>query len=255
LAVLLVWAPLISAASDTLQGSGIKHTQQIETQGPEKDSDGGKGPSDPKQPSAGAASASATPESYNYQGTFNYYSTKPATPESGWETFSEKASLLFAFLVMVFTGALVRTSWLQWKAIRAQVTLMQAQFDQWIDLDWRCAERTHDLKIWVDLVNPTGFPMKFTEGYIAVAEDKRDFGPDVLSPRSPKSINFDISITDNDYGPINRPVTAHFTHLHRITKTPIPDRWEGELKCEWWRPDRSWHVKFTRFGNTPARHP
>jgi len=160
----------------------------------------------------------------------------------------------------LFTIALWRTSKWQWRALKEQadilkqqVTLTQAQFDQWIDLtNWRCPEKTHELKIRVDLVNPTGFPIEFT-GYVAVANDKQPFENLVLSPNSPKSINFNISIADDDYGPIDRRVTAHFSHLHKITKALVPDPWAGVLKCEWWGHEHKWHVTFTRFAADTER--
>jgi hypothetical protein len=89
-------------------------------------------------------------------------------------------------IVLAVVGLLyVGTALLQWRAINQQAKLMQANFDQWIDLtNWRCAEKMHELKIWVDLVNPTAFPMKFT-GFVAIAEDKQDLG-DAVRIRSLK---------------------------------------------------------------------
>lgn len=177
-----------------------------------------------------------------------------------WREIGEIASVLSTAAMALFTFALWRTSKSQWRALEEQADILKqqlaltlAQFDQWIDLtNWRCPEKTHELKIWVDLVNPTGFPIEFT-GYVAVANNKQPFENLVLSPNSPKSINFDVSIADDEYGPIDRRVTAHFSHLHKITKAPVPDPWVGVLKCEWWGHEHKWHVTFTRFAADTER--
>jgi hypothetical protein len=59
-------------------------------------------------------------------------------------------------------------------------------------------------------------------------------------------MNFDIPITENEYGPIRCPVSARFIHSHRITKASVTDVWAGILDCVWWKGDRSWHINFTR---------
>ena len=182
------------------------------------------------------------------QSTTDNTAQKRNSQQSALADVGHVVEILSTFFIALFTALLFCTSIKQWRALNQQVTLMQANFDQWIELNWRCTGKAPDneLKVWVDLLNPTGFPMKFT-GYVSVANDKRHFEDEVLSPKSPKSVSFDISTADNKYGPINRPVTARFTHLHKITQTPVPEDWEGTLECIWWGLEHKWHANFTRF--------
>lgn len=86
-------------------------------------------------------------------------------------------------------------------------------------------------------------------GTLAVGEKRREIR-EIISPNtnSPKSIDFEISITGDPYGPIQRRVEGHFTHLHKITNESVPDDWTGMLGCEWWgKRMHKWHVTFTRF--------
>ncbi len=147
--------------------------------------------------------------------------------------------------IAAFTVALVYVSRRQWKILERQADLMQAQFDQWIDLtNWRCAGKPRDnkLRIMVDLINPTGFPITLT-GNLTVGEEKWFADNEFLSPKSPRSIEFKISIA-NDQWDVHPPVTAHFTYPDRITKTPILWDQAGRLDCVTWKSDGQWHATF-----------
>jgi hypothetical protein len=162
------------------------------------------------QPSPVSTPAETRSYTYNY-----YYPEKPTVSIVWFQTIT-------TVLLLLFTGGLWITSIWQWRAIERQATLMQAQFDQWIELtNWRCVGKPRDnkLKIMVDLTNPTGFPITLT-GNLTGGEEEWPADNEFFSPSSPRSIEFKISIT-NDQWDVHPPVTAHFTYPDRITKTPI----------------------------------
>jgi hypothetical protein len=156
--------------------------------------------------------------------------------------------------VLIVTLAYTGISLGLWCTTNRQAKLMQAQFDQRIELaNWRCVEKPRDdqLKIRVDLVNPSGYPVTFT-GYLRVGSQEQIFPNQILSPNtaSPKSIDFQISIAGNRWGTVHSTVKGNFTHVDRITGHSIPDDWKGMLKCEWLGLMKKWDVTFTRFAHT-----
>jgi hypothetical protein len=191
-------------------------------------------------------------ETYNYYGHFSY--VPPAITVS---VGSDPWTIAATILLTIFTGALVVTSFLQWWAIGRQADLMQANFDQRIELaNWRMERpRDHKVRIWVDLVNPTGFPLTIT-GSLAVGEKEQQFQDEILPPNtnSPKSIDFEISTASNEYAPIDRPVNGYFSHRHKITNKPVMDPWKGTLRGVWWgQRMHKWHVIFTRSATATKR--
>ena len=77
--------------------------------------------------------------------------------------------------------------------------------------------------------NRANFSITFS-GDVALADDTRHFKDEVLSPNSPKSEYFDISIV-GQYGAVYYEVTAHFCNLHRISKMPVSAFGRGNLSA------------------------
>ena len=136
------------------------------------------------------------------------------------------------------------------RAIEKQANLMQAQFDQWVDLtNWRCEKqlRNNILRIMVDLVNPTQFPITYS-GEIIVGTKERRFDKEVLSPKRPKTIDFDMVVTNGGQaaGSVSFQVSESFTHWHKITKEAVTNERLGRLDCtKWQKVDKRWHAKYT----------
>jgi len=148
------------------------------------------------------------------------------------------ANVLSTIIIAIFT-------YLLWKVSHQQAVLI---FEQWIDLEWTCAEKEHgdQLRVCVNLVNPTKFPITFS-GDLTVGHVKRCYEDEPLPPGGPKSEYFDISVAGDEFGAVYSEVTAHFCHLHRVGRRPVFADWNGELKCEWWGHQKKWHATFTRF--------
>jgi hypothetical protein len=148
--------------------------------------------------------------------------------------------------IAAFTVAMVCVSRRQSGILEIQAKLMQAQFDQWIELiNWRCVGKPQNkkLRIMVDLINPTKFPITLT-GNLTVGGEEWLADNEFLPPETPRPIEFKIPIGDDQWD-VHPPVIAHFIYPDRITKTPI--RWDlaGTLDCVTWRSDRQWPT-FTR---------
>lgn len=104
------------------------------------------------------------------------------------------ANLPTVLLVLIGIGATwaaLRTLW----AIERQAALMEAQFDQWVVLtNWRTWKKLRNgvLRVTVDLVNPTNFPITLSDGYLQLGKvlyhmpscplEKKLFSPQI-SPR------------------------------------------------------------------------
>jgi hypothetical protein len=130
------------------------------------------------------------------------------------------------------------------KIIKRQTNLMQAQFDQWVELGNWGTRRPEDrkLRINVDLVNPTGFPMMFS-GKVTIGKEEKTFDKVRLNPKSPKTEWFDMAISkeEEDAGRVSFPVKAIFIHSHKITQEEIIDEPEWTLDCVRWK-DHTWHA-------------
>ena len=123
--------------------------------------------------------------------------------------------------------------------------LTQAQFDQWVALtNWRVVEKPKSdrLKIRVDLINPTGYPM-IIDGKIAIGDEARGFGNTFLSPNDPKTAEFNIALYDTNV--VTAPVNARFVHHHKISKKAITQDLGGVLLFQWFGGDHAWHISFT----------
>jgi hypothetical protein len=146
-------------------------------------------------------------------------------------------------IIAAFTGAAIfyqaKEMTEATKVMMWQVTLMQAQFDQWVDLRNWIVNRTGDtLFAVVDLANPTGFPITITNGHIAVhmaagKVGRTNLGGIVLSPSNPTPIRFDIL----DLSPWNEgqarsgyaELSGMISHDHRITRDNISHPFAGKL--------------------------
>lgn len=169
-------------------------------------------------------------------------------------------SAVATVFIAAFTVALVRVSRQQWRTfekqsgiLQKQVSLTQAQFDQWINLtNWRCVGKPQDnaLKVRVDLVNPTNFPITVSGHIVVVGGEGWGISDEILFPNSPTEIEFKMSVAKDDWE-IKSTVTANFTYSHRITKTLISQHWTGSLDCVPWKSDGQWHATFTQLS---AKH-
>jgi hypothetical protein len=153
-------------------------------------------------------------------------------------------------LLLVFIGiggiwAAIRTL----NVIERQANLMEAQFDQWVDLtQWRIGNqpRNDSLRVLVNLVNPTQFPITLN-GEVTVGNKKRLFDNESLFPKRPKTIEFIVEVCASEQaaGSASFPVTASLTHLHRISHKPVTRAWLGRLDCvKWSKVDRKWHATY-----------
>ena len=163
--------------------------------------------------------------------------------------------------IAAFTVALVSVSRRQWRTFEKQsaildrqATLMQAQFDQWINLtNWECVGKPQDnvLKVKAGLVNPTNFPIKVTGTLIVAPGEGYRVDDVVLLPNSPIEMEFKISIPKDEWS-VQSTVVPDFTYLHRITNKLISQRWVGRLDCAIWAGDHQWHPTFTQLSATHA---
>ncbi len=144
------------------------------------------------------------------------------------------------------------------RSIEKQANLMQAQFDQWVVLTkWRTwnQPRNNVLRITVDLINPTDFPITLSEGYLKFSKGGVPYAKYILgektflSPKLPKPIELDITLTDAEQAAysVRFMVEGVFSHFHRISRKPITQRVEGSLDCSPWKSDMKWHATFTDF--------
>jgi len=147
-------------------------------------------------------------------------------------------------------------------AMQNQANLMQAQFDQWIDLEnWTINRKMDSLVIGVDLVNHTAYPITLDEGVLIISENegmrsmRNDFGETSLSPNQPNHIRFDFGTIIHPDELMSLPsasfkVKGMFSHRHRITNEVVRRPLEGQLQCGPWQVDRKWHIAYT-----PLVHP
>jgi hypothetical protein len=146
------------------------------------------------------------------------------------------------------------------RTIGKQTNLMQSQFDQWVTLtNWRTWKqpRNDTLRITVDLVNPSEFPITLSEGILiferygdSIQKTKYMLGERTfISPNIPHVIEFDAILTDAEQSDssIAFSVSGQFVHFHRISKKPVTQRISGRLECVRWSRDREWHATFTPF--------
>jgi hypothetical protein len=160
-----------------------------------------------------------------------------------WKAIGDGISILSTLVIAIFT-------WRLWKVSNQQSI---AIFDQWIDLEFTCAEKPRidnrdQLRVCITLLNPTKLPIIFSGDLTFEGKEVR-FNDEPLSPYSPISQYFDISIASQRFGVVDCKVTAHFCHLHKITNKVVRACWNGNIKCEWWGQRKIWHATFIRFPN------
>jgi hypothetical protein len=143
------------------------------------------------------------------------------------------------------------------QATATQVTLMEAQFDQSAALtNWRTWKhpRNGKLRVTVDLVDLSEFPITFSDGYLKLAQIgitaqyRYSLGESTfLSPRFPKLIECDVILTEAEQAAysVKFQVDGVFSHRHRISKKLITQRICGVLDCSRWSSDKEWHAMFT----------
>jgi len=166
-----------------------------------------------------------------------------------------------ATVVLVFVGiggiiAAVSTL----RAIKKQADLMQAQFDQWVDVEnWRVNKGSDKFIVWVDLINHTAYPITLVEGQLTIGENggvrrttyilgQKTF----LSPNQPHPMDFDLGwgmLPEQvaSFSSASFRVKGTFSHRHRITKKNIRQPLDGLLQCEHWKSDGKWRAAFTPF--------
>lgn len=91
-------------------------------------------------------------------------------------------------------------------AMQKSITFQQATLEQWVDvLNWRTSVIPGNngalpvqLRIQVDVVNPTNFPLTLEDGYIVFASDLRFFFRDhcLLTPRNPYTVDVAIRLPE-----------------------------------------------------------
>ena len=79
-----------------------------------------------QQPNPKPTADDRAPVTYNYYGDFKYIPTKAPAPAGFWERNSALISGISTISVAIFTGALVLTSFLQWKAIGRQASIAES---------------------------------------------------------------------------------------------------------------------------------
>jgi len=136
--------------------------------------------------------------------------------------------------------------------METQARLMQAPFDQLIDLrDWITCRPYHNrMHVQVCLVNLSNYPVTISTGTIKIIEigghTRHELGDmTFLVPDRPSVIEMDVSVTDEEQqrGYVAFSVIATFTVVHRITKQGIVQRLTGQLAG---REDAmGWNTHFT----------
>src|ERR1700733_1358065 len=160
--------------------------------------------------------------------------------QSWKDQISDWGPWIFSFL-LVLVG--VFQAWL----IKRQADLMQAQFDQWIVLVWNARRpRDNSIRITVDLVNRTAFPITFS-GELMIGTESRRFDEVFLSPKESTAAVFDMEVANLEDRTwcIPFPASAIFTHSHKITGRPVTRERVGTVRCQHWRSDNRWHAFFT----------
>jgi hypothetical protein len=148
-------------------------------------------------------------------------------------------------LVIVGVGATIAAIYTL-NAIKRQARLTEADFDQSVKLDnWGVrGPQNSKMRINVDLINPTAFPMTFS-GKIKIGSEERPLDKAFLSPKGSRTEWFDmvISKVEENAGRATFPVSATFIHLHRTSQREIKEEPGGPLVCERWEKDHKWHAK------------
>jgi len=148
-------------------------------------------------------------------------------------------------LVIVGVGATIAAIYTL-HAIKRQARLTEADFDQSVKLDnWGVRKpQNSKMRINVDLVNPTAFPVTFS-GMIKIGSEEIPLDQAFLSPKSDRTEWFDMEISkdEENAGRVSFPVRATFIHLHRTSQREIREEPGGTLVCERWEKDHKWHAR------------
>jgi hypothetical protein len=158
-----------------------------------------------------------------------------------------------ATVVLMFVGAggvvlALRTL----RAIENQATLMRTPFYQWVELhDWKAdwiprTEPIKKLRITVNLVNPTQFPLKIASGQITFGDPlvttmTHLVGEDsFLPPKSPHVIDVTVDLADNEAaqfadGTFDLMVRGTFSHIGPLGDGILTHQpFLGVLACGKW---------------------
>lgn len=184
-------------------------------------------------------------QTYNYYGTFNVI---PKSTPDFWTRNHDRIDGLSAGIVALFTVALFATSYLQWKTIKHQAKIMEAQYNQSVNLiNWNCSEKLGDnkLRIWAAFVNSSDYPITFS-GSITVERETSNFEAEYLSPRYSKTVGFNVPmpVQDSSSSPS---VDAQITYTrNQITKEQVSVIWKGKVDYSRWESDKRWHFNRTQ---------
>ena len=141
----------------------------------------------------------------------------------------------------------------QAKLMVRQADLVQASFDQWVELtNWRIGQpQNNKLRIMVDLINTSNFPVAIISGHISVVNygglTTSYVGDEAfLPPNRPTVIDFWVRLSDSQQAgeSLSLPVTGQISHWHRITKGKIVQPFIGRLDCGPWAVDKKWHATY-----------
>lgn len=142
----------------------------------------------------------------------------------------------------------------QGSSMKAQNKMMLAQFDQWVYLNnWRVDNPWSDrIRVQVDLINPTSFPMTISSGYMTFDDNQAKtthcIGNNTfLPPNIPNIICITIGITPDQAhrfanGSLNFLVSGQFTHYPRIGENAIVQPFRGFFYCGMGTSEFDWEV-------------
>ncbi len=185
-------------------------------------------------------------------------STKKQKRETGKDFYdkltawSAAGAAVFTLGLLIIGGCGVRAAVNTLKAIKEQgdymkrqAALMEAPLQQWIDLEnWRSITLANDwLRIYVELVNPTNFPITIKNGFVRIHErgghTKLIIGEGrIITPRRPRTLEVDFPLPEDQLASFrgNEMLTftldAEFTHIGPLgDKFTVIYRLSGALMC------------------------
>ncbi len=160
----------------------------------------------------------------------------------------DKANWYMTFGLVLIGGFGVCLAVRTLRAIERQAALMETQFDQWVELtNWGAQKPRNDrIRITVDLINPSAFPLTVS-GEITIGDERREFDKTFLSPNRPTmiEINVGVAILEQPTWSESFPVSAIFTHSHKIRGLPIRQKLAGRIDCVYWKNVTKWVATFT----------
>ena len=187
------------------------------------------------------------------------------------------ATAFFAGLAALFTGLLVVVGRLGVNAanltllaikeqaglMKRQADILEAQFEQWVWLDnWKVGWQNDDpgrknLKVSVDVVNQTSFPMRI-DGELRIDNPHvpdSAYKPEIgafLPPKQYITVYLTITVAEAQVVAydFSLRVTSRFSYPHKITNKLMPQSIVGRLDCVHWKIDHKWHATFVPSSET-----